>query len=285
MNALNRSLTAIFDAVLWPFERLGPGWSLVLVSGIFGVLALFLFKHVSAQKRIRYVKDRIKGHLIEIRIWQDDLGVVGKSTVKVLLRNLQYLGLNLLPFIPLSIPFVFVLAQLVVRYAYRPLELHAPHSALMAGQGTTLQIRLSDAAASRAGEVVVRLPPGLEAVSPLVRVPSEGRAFQELVARQSGEYEVVVEVPGLGSATKLVAAGDATPRTLQPSRGTGVLDALLWPAEPTFEAGSPFEAVALTYPDRDLGWLPAGPGGIVLTFLVASMVFGALAIKPLKVSI
>ncbi|MCY2958941.1 MAG: hypothetical protein NTY35_02160 [Planctomycetota bacterium] len=285
MNALNRAVTAAFDAVLWPFERLGMGWSLILVSGIFGILALFLFKHVSAQKRIRYVKDRIKGHLIEIRIWQDDLAIVGKSTVKVLLRNFQYLGLNLLPFIPLSLPFVFVLAQLVVRYAYQPLELRAAKSALMAGQGTTLEVQLSDEAASRAGEIVVRIPDGLEAVSPLVRIPSEGRAFQELVARRSGEYEVVVEIPGLGSATKMVAAGDVSPRTLQPSRGSGFFDALLWPAEPTFESGSPFQKVAFTYPDRDLGWLPGGPGGIVLTFLVASMVFGALAIKPLRVTI
>lgn len=285
MNALNRAVTAAFDAVLWPFERLGMGWSLILVSGIFGVLALFLFKHVSAQKRIAYVKDRIKGHLIEIRIWQDDLVIVGKSTVKVLLRNFQYLGLNLLPFIPLSIPFLFVLAQLVVRYGYQPLELHAQHSALMAGQGTTLEIQLSDAAAARANEIVVRIPDGLEAVSPLVRIASEGRAFQELVARRSGAYEVVVEIPGLGSATKTIAAGDVSPRTLQPSRSTGFVDALLWPAEASLEAGSPFEKVAFTYPDRDLGWLPGGPGGIVLTFLVASMVFGALAIKPLKVTI
>ncbi len=285
MNALNRAITAAFDAVLWPFERLGLGWSLILVSGIFGVLALFLFKHVSAQKRIKYVKDRIKGHLIEIRIWQDDLAIVGKSTVKVLARNFQYLGLNLLPFIPLSIPFLFVLAQLVVRYAYQPLELQAPSSAWMAGRGTTLEIQLSDAAASRANEIVVRVPAGLEAMSPLVRIPSEGRAFQEFVARRTGEYEVVIEIPGLGSATKLVAAGDVNPRTLQPARGSGFFDALLWPAEPTFDAGSPFESVALTYPDRDLGWLPGGPGGIVLTFLVASMLFGALAIKPLKVTI
>ncbi len=285
MNSLNRAVTAAFDALLWPLERLGVAWSLVLVSGIFGVLALFLFKHVSAQRRIRYAKGRIKGHLIEIRIWQDDLGIVAKSTGKVLLRNFQYLGLNLLPFVPLSIPFVFVLAQLVVRYAYGPIELTAPKSVLMAGQGTTLEVQLSDESASRASELVVRLPAGLEAVSPLVRIPSEGRAFQEFVARASGEYELVVEVPGLGSATKRVAAGDANPRMLQPTRGSGFFDALLWPAEPTFESGSPFERIAIAYPDRDVGWLPSGPAGIVLTFLVASMLFGALAIKPLKVTI
>jgi hypothetical protein len=285
MNALNRAVTAASDALLWPFEQLGVAWSLVLVSGIFGVLALFLFKYLSAQRRIRCVKDRIKGHLIEIRIWQDDLRVVGQATGKVLLRNFQYLGLNLLPFLPLSIPFVFVLAQLVVRYAFAPIPLRAPGVAWMAGQGTTVEIQLSDAASAQASALVVHLPPGIEAVSPLVRIPSEGRAFQEIVARASGEYEITAEIPGLGSATKRVAAGDVSPRTLQPARGAGFLDALLWPAEPTFEADSPFESIAIVYPDRDLGWLPGGPGGVVLTFLIASMVFGALAIRPLKVTI
>ncbi len=285
MNALNRAVTAAFDVLLQPFELLGSVWSLVLVSGLFGVLALFLFKHVSAQKRIGKVKDRIKGHLIEIRIWQDDLGVVARSTAKVLLRNFQYLGLNLLPFVPLSIPFVFVLAQLVVRYAYAPIEVREQHSALLAGAGTTLEIELEDSVAARASEIVVRVPAGLEAVSPLVRIPREGRAFQEFVARASGEYEITVEIPGLPSATKRVVAGDVASRTIQPQRASGFLDALLWPAEPTFESGSPFKKIGIAYPYRDLGWLPAGPGGIVLTFLVASMIFGALAIKPLRVTI
>ena len=42
------------------------------------------------------------------------------SILRVLARNFQYLAYNLGPFLPLAIPFVFVLAQLVVRYAYAP---------------------------------------------------------------------------------------------------------------------------------------------------------------------
>ena len=81
---------------------------------------------MSAQRRIKAAKNKIKGHLIEIRIYQDDLAIVGRAIVKVLLRNFQYLGLNLLPFVPLSIPFVIVLAQLVVRYGYAPAAVHGP---------------------------------------------------------------------------------------------------------------------------------------------------------------
>jgi hypothetical protein len=277
MGTLNRALTAAFDVLLWPLERLSAAWALVLASAAFGVLALFVFKHVSAQKRIRAVKDRMAAHLIEIRIWQDDLAIVARATGKVLLRNFQYLALNLLPFVPLSIPFALVLAQLVTRYAYAPLALSPP-----AGGAATLVVELARDA--RVEDLALRWPVGLEPVSPLVRAAGDGRAFQHFVARASGEHALVLEL-GASRETKLVAAGDARPRALQPERAQGFVHALLWPAEPSIASNSPFKSVAITYPERDLGWLPGGPGGIVLGFLIASMLGGALAIKPLRVAI
>ena len=98
MNAVNRAMTAIFDVVLTPFELLGAEAALVLVSGVFGILALIVFKHISYQKGIKGTKDRIKGNLIAIRIYQDDLMVVLTSVVKVLVRNTQYLFFNFGPF-------------------------------------------------------------------------------------------------------------------------------------------------------------------------------------------
>ena len=85
--------------------------------------------------------------------------------------------------------------------------------------------------------------------------------------------------------TKLLVAGDEPSRHMQPYRGRGFLDALLWPAEPTFSGESPFASISFTYPDRDLGWLPGGILGILIVFFVSSMIFGALALKPLKVQI
>jgi hypothetical protein len=103
------------------------------VSGVFGVLALIAFKHISWQKGIKAAKDRIKGHMIEIRIYQDDLVVVGQSVLKILGRNLQYVTLNFGPFIPLAIPFVFVMAQFVVRYAYDPVPVTPTEQYVLAG--------------------------------------------------------------------------------------------------------------------------------------------------------
>ncbi len=293
MNAVNGALNALFDLVLTPLEWAGQATALIVVSGVFGVLALLVFKQISWQAGIKLAKDKIKGHMIAIRLYQDDLAVVAKSVLSVLVRNVQYLGLNFGPFIPLAIPFVFVSAQFVVRYAYAPLPLVAPEAEVMAGRGVMLEIELAEGRGEQIRDLKVTLPAGLRAVSPLVRAPRQGRAFQEFVASEAGEHEIVLELGGVRE-TKLVVAGDAAPRAMQPRRVSSA-DWLsisdpnrwpaLWPAEPAFPSDSPFRVVAIAYPYRDQGWLPEGEFGILLTFVIASMIFGVAALKPLGVQI
>ena len=145
MNVINRLTNSIFDVLLTPFEFLGPEMALILVSGLFGIIALVLFKHISWQKGIKATKDKIKGHMIEIRLYQDDLVIVARAIGKVLLRNLQYLALNFGPILPLFIPFVFVLAQFVVRYAFDPVPVTPDHAVVLAGQGTLITVELDEA--------------------------------------------------------------------------------------------------------------------------------------------
>jgi len=72
---------------------------------------------------------------------------------------------------------------------------------------------------------------------------------------------------------------------MQPARYAGLVDAMLWPAEPRFAEGSPLQKVEFIYPDSDLGWLPGGPGWVFVFFILFSMLFGFLALKPLGVKI
>jgi hypothetical protein len=300
MNAINALVTKVFDLGLAAIEWAGVQVSLVVVSGIFGILALIAFKHISYQRGIKATKDKIKGHLIEIRIYQDDIGVASKAIAKVLLRNAQYVAYNFGPFVPLAIPFVFVLAQLVVRYGFAPIpvvdasrmELVAgPNGShlrpeLLPGQGTLLTIEFADDRAADASGLSIRLPEGLVAVSPLVRAPSVGKAFQEIAATRAGAYDVVLELPGGRQETKRIVAGnESRERMMQPERVRGAWSAMLWPAEKTFDAASGLKHVSFEYPESDLGWMPGGPFGIVIVFLVASMAFGIALLKPLGIQI
>ena len=115
----------------------------------------------------------------------------------------------------------------------------------------------------------------------------------EIIAESKDSFDDAVR-QGIKRATKTLVAGVDVPRKLQPRRVSTrdwyrVDDPdhwpALWPAEPAFGSGSPFRAVALSYPHRDLGWLPDGELGILVTFVLASMAVGFLALKPLGVQI
>jgi hypothetical protein len=283
MDSINSFFTSLFDAILTPLEWGGDAFALIFVSGVFGVLALWIFKYISWQKGIGFVKDRIKGHMIAIRIYQDDLVIVGKSVCAVLLRNFQYVGLNFGPFIPLAIPFVFVVAQTVVRYGFDPIPVVTEDG--LAGSGNELRVEFKSGQKAECAGLEVVLPDGLEATSPLVRVPSQGLAFQEFVARAPGSYEIELRFPDGRVETKAVVAGTERDRVMQPARYAGLVDAMLWPAEPRFAEGSPLQKVEFIYPDSDLGWLPGGPGWVFFFFILFSMLFGFLALKPLGVKI
>lgn len=284
MNAVNHALGSVFDLALRPLEPLGRQTALIVVSMLFGVLALWIFKYLSAQRRIAAVKQRIKGHLIEVYLYQDDPLLAARAIGRVFARNVQYLALNLMPLVPLSLPFAFVLAQLVVRFGFDPVPIHAVHEQPMPGQGTLIQIELDHGRSALVSGLTLQLPDGVEPLSPLVRVPSQGKAFQEIVARRAGAYELAVVLADGTRATKRFVAG-APGGALQPERANGFFHALLWPAEDTLDASAPIVRIAGAYPESNLGWMPGGPGGVMLVFLVASMVAGAIAMKPLKVQI
>lgn len=286
MNAINAFVTRVFDLLLVPLELMGREFAMIVVSAIFGILALVAFKHISWQKGIKATKDRIKGHMIAIRIYQDDLGIVSRSVGNVLLRNLQYLGLNFGPFVPLAIPFVLVAAQLVVRYGFEPVPVHESTAGLLPGKGTMLKVEFEAGREAEAAGLRVELPDGVQALSPLVRVPARGKAFQELVATRPGTHEIGLVLPDGSRETKLLVAGEHPERRMQPERVKSFWLAMLWPAEPTFASASPFSKVLFEYPERDLGWLPgSGPFAILVTFVLASMAFGFLVMKPLGVQI
>ena len=198
-------------------------------------------------------------------------------------RNAQYLGLNLVPLVPLSLPFCVVAAQLVTRFGFDPAPVQASGETLLAGTGTTLSIALEPGDEARVLELEVRYPAGLEPTSPLVRDPGSGKAWQEFVARAPGRYTIEVALQG-ETQTKEYCAGVAAAQ-MQPERGRGFFTALLWPAEPTFTGPSRFSGISFSYPERELPWLPAGPGGVLLCFLVCSMLFGLAVMKPLHVQI
>jgi hypothetical protein len=104
----------------------------------------------------------------------------------------------------------------------------------------------------------------------VVRLASQGKAWQEVVVRKPARSSYVVALPDGTRETKRLVAG-VPARSMQPARGKSLAHALLWPAEDGFGASSPFVSISARPPDSRLGWLPGGPSGVVLVFLLASL--------------
>jgi hypothetical protein len=286
VNAINRVVTRLFDLALAPLSFLGPELTLVVVSGVFGILALILFKFISAQRAIKSTKDKIKAYMIEIRIYQNDLAVVSKAVGRVLLLNFKYLGLNFGPFLPLMVPFAFVAAQLVCRFGFAPLPLrYAEREELLPGAATVVELELQAGQAALLAGLTIELPEHLKETQPLLRNSSAGKAWFEFLPAAAGNGSLTLKLADGSLVHKQVATGlEPPPGLMSPERASSWFSALLYPAEDSL-AGTPFARISFVYPNRELRYMPDGPLGVLVTFVLVSMAFGFLALKPLKITI
>jgi hypothetical protein len=277
MATFNAISTAIFDVLLAPFGG-SADWhvwiSLLLWSVAFGIVALIAFKYCSFQDSIAAAKNRIKVHLLEIRLFGDDILGVLLSTLKIVLTNAVYIGHNLLPMVVMAVPMVALLAQLEARYAFAP-----------APPGTTTLFKVAlDASRTDvpATDVRLELPEGVVLDAPPVRT-ARGEIAWRLRSPAEGDHVLRVHV-GDRVYEKGWAVGGA-PRKVPVLRTKG-WEALLYPGEPALAPDASVASMAFSaqapmprgYPERDLGWMPGGELGIMAVFLVVSIAAG-LALK------
>lgn len=119
---IHKVLNPLFAMLFYPFSRTDPLWGLLAVSVLTSVLALLVYRYFSSQTQIGRVKDLLKAHILEMRLFQQDPFLMGRAVRSALRANLSYLRLNLKPFLVMFIPVVLILVQLEARFGYRPLR-------------------------------------------------------------------------------------------------------------------------------------------------------------------
>jgi hypothetical protein len=263
------ALNALFDGLDFALGWMGAFWVVTLVSAGAGVLFLLAFPHVSWQRGIVLVKDRIKFNLLAIRIFQDDLPNVLKSTGLTLGWNFAYLGLNLLPMAALAGPFMVVWFQLNALYAFDPLAV---------GDKQILAVELRPGTAAE--RVEVRAPPGLEILRTAVHAdPKEPRLLVELRAAAAGRHALVLAHGGEEIA-KEVPVGERG-RRLSPMRSSSPLswfaaqkDPVVWFGEPVLPDSSFLRAIHVELPPRPFGFMDGGEISIMIWFIVVTLAVG-----------
>ncbi|MFT7516234.1 MAG: hypothetical protein ACI84O_000007 [Myxococcota bacterium] len=271
--AVGYFLPAVMNLVFDAFDMaLGWAGSLVVVtviSGLVGILFLLAFPHVSSQAGIVAVKNRIKFNLLAIRLFPDDLKNVLSSTAKTLSWNFVYIGLNLLPMVVLSAPFMIVWFQLNSLYAYQPVEV---------GQQQTVVIALHEDVHPQ--DIRLELGDGIVLDQRVNLDDSSARLMLlKLTPQADGSLPISLSHNG-DSVTKNLEVGTA-PRRLARMQTANPLaefaaahDPIVYFGDPVLPADSFLQSITIDYQPAALGFMGGGEIDIMIWFVVVSMAVG-----------
>ena len=273
MRFLNAASTGFFDLVFAPFRPLPPFWGLTFISLVTGVVMLWIFGKASDQDTIRRVRDRIRGNLLGVRIFGDEIGMLFRLQGRILKDTALYLRYAFAPMLVMLVPVLLVLTQMNLRFAARPLE---------PGESTTVKVEVRDGTAVDGG-ITLEVPPGLIVETSGVPAAELGEVVWRVRAQSPGRHEVTVTAAG-SSVTKEIVVGEGWGPVSTLRTGRGVVDMFLYPGERPIPASDAVRAVEVVYPPLPIQALGFGIDWMIF-FFVASIVFGFLFKKPLGVEI
>src|SRR5215470_14811800 len=104
VSIFNAICTFLFGLIYAPLKWLGPFWSIVVISGLAGILMVWIFGKVSNQDAIQRTRNRLSAELIALRLFKDDLRVFFGIQGQVLVWTLKYLRHSLVPMLILMVP-------------------------------------------------------------------------------------------------------------------------------------------------------------------------------------
>lgn len=263
MTVVNAIMTAIFDALLRPFSGVSPWYGIAVVSLLTSVVMLFVFRYTSNQRAIRQAKDRIRAHLLEVRLYRDDVGVLLRAQKDILLNNLRYLGHSLVPLAAMIVPVVLILVQLNAHYGYRPLQ---------PGESVILAATFRPGADLDAESPRLVVPDGLRVETPALHIPALAEVDWRIGAERPDRYTVRIAVGGQQFEKEVVVSRSGT--RVSPRRvGSGLLDAMTNPGEKPLPPGSPLRVIAVQHEPAALPLLRWNVHWLV-AFFVLSIGFG-----------
>lgn len=284
MSILNSLLRGLTDALLSPFRSLPAIVGLFVISVVFSIIALYIFKWTSNQDKIEAVKRKIYAGLFEIRLFNDDFKAILRALFDILRHNATYVGLSLPPLLVMIVPFVLVIAQLQFQYGY---------AGLRPGEETVVKVVLKQdrAAAFKddSGKPPVELvaPAGLEVEKPSMWSWPINELSWRLKAEEWGTYEIELQWNGGDSVAKSVVVSEEEIKLRSPSRlASGFWNQLLYPAEDPLPDESPYESIEIGY---ETGEIPTYLFGLrahwLIVFLVLSVALAFVLAKPLGIKL
>ncbi len=233
----------------WLLAPIGvlPGWlSVTLVSAVTGVLMLMVYKYTSNQRAIKQIQAGIKANLLALKLFPDSASTALRAQGRIVVGALRLLRHAVVPIMVMLVPVCLLLVQLALWYEFRPLQV---------GENAVVTLRLTGDLESYWPDVKLAPSNAIKTMAGPVRVTRRREVCWNIQARSNGHHRLVFQM-GEWSAEKELAIGDGFMRVSGQRPGWLWSNALQHPCEKPFGPESPFQSIAIDYPQRS--WWPGG---------------------------
>ncbi len=261
-SVINLLFGKTFDLLLYPFQSLNPWVGMTVVSLVAGLLVLAIYGHISNQEGIKAVKDKIKAHLLELRLYKDNFRATTRAQRDVLRYNAKYLYCNLKPMFVMIVPFILIIIQLDLWFGYRPLN-----------PGESVMVKVKMDQDPMQSDLTLQASPGLEIETPPLRIESEREIDWRVKGLEAGVQTLTVSVAGQSFTKQLVVSGKPLTKISQARVANRFLERLMSPAEPPIPENVPVNKVEIIYAGQEMSLLGYRMHWII-AFFILSLVFG-----------
>lgn len=275
MWVFNSIFGKIFDIIFLPFRSMSPWVAMIIVSFMTGLLMLFIFRFTSNQKGIKKVKNKIKAHLLELRLYKDSLSISLKAQGNILRCNLKYISYSAKPMLVMIIPIILILIQLNFWFGYESL---AP------GQKAIFKVKLKDNYNPLEIDLNVESSSGLTIETLPLRMEEENEINWRISAKEKGIHNINVIFKG-ERVTKTVTVAQKPLNKISPIKiRRNFIDELLYPVESPIKGDMPIKSLEITYPTRSMNLFGWHIHWLIVYFAI-SIIFGFAFKGILKIEI
>lgn len=265
IQAINYVVTRGMDILLYPFRSLSPFWGLFFLSVLMSVLVLYIYKWVSSPKLIKTTKNRIKAHILAIRLYKDLWKVILTSFVKSLYYTAKYFLLNIGPVL-IILPILFPLfVQMDIRYGMKPFNV---------GQSIVVKAKFNTGIEGKNIELLGDTHYGVVMKPVFIRALNE--VNWKLEAKQGGVSAIKIRVDGNIYEKELVIGSRLEAMSNRRMQESSV-GHFMYPVEKLLPKDGVLESIAVHYPGREIVFL-----GITAHWLVFNIILVVIIVLAFR---
>lgn len=248
MWIFNSFFNKLFELIFLPFRSMSPWIGMVIISLLTGFLMLLVFRLTSNQEGIRKVKNKIKAHLLEFRLFKDSLSISLKAQGNILRHNLKYLSYYGKPMLVMIIPLILILFQLNIWFGSQSLEI---------GETTILKVELQEGVNLLDINFTIEPSTGFDIETPPLRIEEEREINWRLRAKEKGVHDLTLVINGQRFKKKVAVAQKPLSKISPLKVRRNFINELLNPGEPPLSGEPPIKAIEIKYPAKNMnlfGW-------------------------------